>query len=66
MRIKSRRPEGASFTCPFCKETIKASSKTEINYRNKWFKGCYNCFALSIGEITTLTFQKKNYEISGI
>ena len=47
------------YTCPFCNEDIKASSKTEIFYRSNWVKGCYNCFALSINKTTMQSFQQR-------
>ncbi len=52
--IKTKFPQ---YTCPFCQQTIKASSKTDIFYKSDWIKGCYDCFALSIDKNAVLTFQ---------
>jgi hypothetical protein len=61
MRMVTKKIEVAGYICPFCKEIIKASKKTDIFYRNIWIKGCYDCFALSIDKKTTASFQEKNY-----
>ncbi|PIS15431.1 hypothetical protein COT62_03710 [Candidatus Roizmanbacteria bacterium CG09_land_8_20_14_0_10_41_9] len=50
-----------NFRCPFCKKEIVSSKKTEIFYRSNWINGCYECFCLSISELTTVSFQAKNY-----
>lgn len=50
-----------TYRCPFCKKEIVFSKKTEIFYRSDWIKGCYDCFSLSISELTTVSFQTKNY-----
>lgn len=47
------------YNCPFCKRDIASSKKTEIFYRSHWINGCFDCFALSISESTTLGFQAK-------
>ncbi|QQG44605.1 MAG: hypothetical protein HYW86_01695 [Candidatus Roizmanbacteria bacterium] len=49
------------YHCPFCKKEIISSKKTEVFYRNQWIDGCYDCFALSINELTRINFQKNNY-----
>lgn len=49
------------YRCPFCKKEIVSSKKTEILYRSNWIKGCYDCFSLSISELTTMSFQTKDY-----
>lgn len=57
----TKKIEVAGYICPFCKDKIKPSKKTDIFYRSTWIKGCYNCFALSIDKKTTASFQEKNY-----
>lgn len=59
MRTKKYNP--LQYTCYFCKASIKASSKTEILYRNTWIDGCYDCFVLSITKATAAEFQQKTY-----
>jgi len=49
------------YNCPFCKKDIVSSKKTEIFYQNHWIKGCYECFGLSVSELTTVSFQQNNY-----
>jgi len=49
------------YNCPFCKRDIPSSKKTEVFYRSHWINGCFECFALSINELTTTIFQTKNY-----
>jgi len=49
------------YHCPFCNKDIVASKKTEIFYRSSWINGCYDCFSLSIDQLTTVSFQAKNY-----
>lgn len=49
------------YNCPFCKKDVPSSKKTEVFYRSHWINGCYDCFALSISELTTGSFQVKNY-----
>lgn len=51
------------YICPFCKKDIVSSKKTEIYYRSNWTNGCYDCFASSINELTTVDFHQKNYSI---
>ncbi|NTU46533.1 hypothetical protein HGA88_02820 [Candidatus Roizmanbacteria bacterium] len=59
-RTRMKKETTAQYTCPFCKQSINASSKTDIFYRKGWIKGCYNCFALSIDK-ENKDFQLKNY-----
>ncbi len=49
------------YVCYFCKAKIKASSKTEISYRNNWIDGCSDCFILSTMKETAAEFQQKEY-----
>lgn len=49
------------YNCPFCKKDIISKKKTEVFYRSHWINGCFDCFALSINELTTVDFQQKNY-----
>ena len=60
MQLKIKKQAYIQYICPFCKESIKASSKTDILYRNQWVKGCFNCFALSIDKKSMETFQQKS------
>jgi hypothetical protein len=53
----------AQYHCPFCKKNIVYSKKTEVFYRSHWINGCFDCFALSINELTMNRFQTKNYEL---
>ena len=53
--------EHTMYVCPFCKQNIVSSKKTEVFYRSHWINGCFDCFALSISELTTVSFQQKNY-----
>lgn len=49
------------YNCPFCKNEIVSSRKTEVFYRNHWIDGCFDCFALSINDLTKSSFQTTNY-----
>lgn len=49
------------YNCPFCKKDIVSSKKTEVFYRSHWINGCFDCFALSINQLTINTFQTTNY-----
>lgn len=49
------------YKCPFCKRDIVSSKKTEVYYQNHWINGCFECFGLSVSELTTVSFQQKNY-----
>lgn len=49
------------YLCPFCKKNVVSSKKTEVFYRSHWINGCFECFVLSISELTTVSFQKNNY-----
>jgi len=49
------------YNCPFCKRDIASTKKTEVFYRSHWINGCFECFALSISEVTNISFQEKNY-----
>lgn len=49
------------YVCPFCNKSVVSSKKTEVHYRSDWINGCYDCFALSINELTTSNFQDRNY-----
>jgi len=60
MRKKIQKTQ-LQYICPFCKKIIVSSKKTEVFYRSHWINGCFDCFALSISEPTTLFFQKKDY-----
>lgn len=59
-RIK-KKPNRTMYICPFCKNKIVSSHRTEIHYRGDWINGCNNCFTLSISLITANVFQTKNY-----
>ncbi len=48
------------YLCPFCKKNVVSSKKTEVYYRSRWINGCFECFALSINEVTNVSFQEKN------
>ncbi|OGK13493.1 hypothetical protein A2861_00720 [Candidatus Roizmanbacteria bacterium RIFCSPHIGHO2_01_FULL_38_15] len=61
MKIKLKKNSKRDYICPFCKNIIKSSSKTEIFYRSVWIDGCYNCFGQSIDKMTTAGFQEKSY-----
>ena len=61
MAIKIKKHDYPKYICPFCKTEVKSSSKTEIFYRAQWINGCFNCFALSINELTSVDFQSSNY-----
>ncbi|MFA9288676.1 MAG: hypothetical protein ACEQSA_02250 [Weeksellaceae bacterium] len=58
---KVKQKEFTKFDCPFCKDTVKASGKTDIFYRSNWVKGCSACFILSINKISAAIFQQKEY-----
>ena len=49
------------YLCPFCNKNVVSSKKTEVFYRSHWINGCFDCFALSIDELTMSRFQIKNY-----
>lgn len=49
------------YNCPFCRRDIPSSKKTEVFYRSHWINGCFECFALSINELTMDRFQIRNY-----
>jgi len=49
------------YNCPFCKKDIVSSKKTEVFYRSHWINGCNECFELSINELTTVSFQGREY-----
>lgn len=55
-----KKQDSVQYICPFCKESIKASSKTDIYYQSMWVKGCFNCFALSIDKKSMELFQQTN------
>lgn len=59
MTIRNKKDLTMKYICPFCKEEIKASKKTEVLYRNSWVKGCNDCFILSIEEATQSNFQSR-------
>ncbi len=63
MNRRTKKIVKLNYTCPFCKDHIKTSSKTEIFYRSDWVDGCYNCFGLSISKTTASNFQQKNYSL---
>ena len=49
MILKIKNNEGKTmYVCPFCKNEILSSSKTEIHYRGGWINGCNDCFSRSI------------------
>jgi len=59
-KIKMKRNK-TMYICPFCKNEIVSSHKTEIHYRSGWINGCNDCFGLSIDLLTASIFQTKNY-----
>lgn len=61
MMFKLKSDNRLRFECPFCKNEIVSSRKTEIFYRNKWINGCSDCFGMSIDTLTRNSFQIKNY-----
>lgn len=60
METKIRKNKNATFICPFCKNDIIASKKTEVFYRDQWIDGCSNCYILSIELSTAQEFQQQN------
>lgn len=52
-----------TYTCPFCRNDIVSSKKTEVFYRSHWINGCNDCFALSINQLTMTDFQEKNISL---
>lgn len=61
MIFKVKKNNKAMYICPFCKNEIESSHKTEILYRSKWINGCNDCFDLSINILTIKSFQTKEY-----
>jgi len=62
MILKIKNNEGKTmYVCPFCKNEIVSSNKTEIHYRGGWINGCNDCFSRSIELLTANIFQTKNY-----
>lgn len=60
MRKLSKKNQ-LKYNCPFCKKEIVSSKKTEVFYRSQWINGCFDCFGLSINEVTGASFQEANY-----
>jgi len=60
IRLK-KVPIRAMYICPFCKIEIISSHRTEIFYRSDWINGCDECFSLSIGILTSKSFQTRDY-----
>jgi hypothetical protein len=61
MILKTKKIDRVMYICPFCKDEIVSSHKTEVFYRSRWIKGCNNCFDLSINILTSKAFQTKDY-----
>ncbi len=59
MQKRIPKNKNTSFICPFCKNNIVASKKTEVLYRSVWVDACSDCYIQSIEKSTHSSFQSR-------